>query len=299
MSALFRTWPERSAAVLDIGLLHQRDRACLRLLDRYEAATAEQLSILVHPTRRTALRRLRHLWRLGLLERSPLMPEHGGIPMAYRLSRRGRSRLGAVDPRVRSAAHLRHSLDIIEVTCALLRWSEAREEAEGAEPLVQASLSESQTAGILAARLRPDSIIALQADPFSGVLCVEVDEATQRSAVIRSKLDAYAVHLRARAGWHVLFVVPSRDRLEWLRRATGWNHWPELVGRCWAVVLPELRDAGADAIATPIACRGEPRPLIAILDDPRPRRCPTPVGSDEWVELLATGGGEDVSEALR
>lgn len=44
---------------------------------------------------------------------------------------------------------------------------------------------------------------------------------------------------------------------------------------------------------------GEPRPLLAILDDPRPHRCATPVGSDGWVELLATGGGEDVSEALR
>lgn len=299
MSALFRTWPERSAAVLDIGLLLTRDRACLRLLDRYEAATAEQLAVLVHPSRRTSLRRLRHLWRLGLLERSPLMPEHGGIPMAYRLSRRGRSRLGAEDPRARSAAHLRHSLDIIWVTCALIAWSEEREASLGMEALVQVSLSESQTAGILGPHLRPDSIIALQSDPFSGVLCVEVDEATQRSAVIRAKLSAHAVQLRARAGWHVLFVVPSRDRLNWLRRATGWYHWPELVGRCWGVVLSELRIAGADAIATPVACRGEPRPLIAVLDDPRPRRCPTPVGTDAWVELLATGGGEDLREALR
>lgn len=299
MSALFRTWPERSAAVLDIGLLLQRDRACLRLLDRYEAATAEHLSVLIHPTRRTSLRRLRQLWRLGLLERSPLMPEHGGIPMAYRLSRRGRFRLGAVDPRVRSAAHLRHSLDIIEVTCALLRWSEAREAGEGAEPLVQASLSESQTAGILAPRLRPDSIIALQAGSFSGVLCAEVDEATQKAAVIRSKLDAYDAALYGRSGWHVVFVVPSRDRLDWLRRVAGWNHWPRLVGCCWGVVLPDLIDAGADAVATPIGCRGEPRPLIGVLDDPRPRRCPTPVGTDAWVELLATGGGEDLREALR
>jgi hypothetical protein len=219
--------------------------------------------------------------------------------MAYRLSRRGRSRLGAEDPRARSAAHLRQSLDIIWVTASLIGWSEEREAAYGMEPLVQVSLSEAQTAGILGPSLRPDSIIALQSDPFSGVLCVEVDEGTERSAVIRGKLDAYSSHLRARRGWHVLFVVPSRERLAWLRRATGWNHWPELVGRCWGVVLAELRDAGADAIATPIACRGEPRSLLAVLDDPRPRRCPTPVGSDGWVELLATGGGEDVSEALR
>jgi hypothetical protein len=299
MSALFRIWPDRAPAAVDIGLLSKRDRACLRLLDRYEAATAEQLAVLIQLSRRTALRRLRHLWRLGLLERTPLMPEHGGIPMAYRLSRRGRSRLGSDDPRVRSAVRLRHSLDIIWVTAALIGWSEEREARDGSEPLVQVSLAEAQCAGILGAHLRPDSIIALQDDPFSGVLCVEVDEATQKAAVIRSKLDAYALQLRARRGWHLLFVVPSRDRLEWLRRATGWNHWPALVGRCWGVVLPDLTLRGADAIATPIACRGEPRPLLAVLDDPRPRRCPTPTGSDEWVELLATGGGEDVSEALR
>src|SRR3990170_212581 len=89
MSALFRTWPERAPAAVDIGLLPIRDRACLRLLDRYESATAEQLAILVHPTVRTSQRRLRRL-----------------------------SRLGAVDPRVASAAHLRHSLDIIWVTAS-------------------------------------------------------------------------------------------------------------------------------------------------------------------------------------
>lgn len=57
MSALVRTWPERSAAVLDIGLLPVRDRASVRLLDRCEAAMAVQLSVLVHPARRTSLRR--------------------------------------------------------------------------------------------------------------------------------------------------------------------------------------------------------------------------------------------------
>jgi hypothetical protein len=33
----------------------------MRLLDRCEAATAVQLSVLVHPARRTSLRRLRKL----------------------------------------------------------------------------------------------------------------------------------------------------------------------------------------------------------------------------------------------
>jgi hypothetical protein len=299
VSALFRTRPERSAAVLDIGLLLKRDRACLRLLDRCEAATAEQLAILVHPSRRTSLRRLRQLWRLGLLERSPLMPEHGGIPMAYRLSRRGRSRLGAVDPRVRSAAHLRHSLDVVVVVTSLVRWSRVREDTDGTKPLVQAWLPESMTAGILAPKLRPDSILALQAGPLAAALCVEVDEATQKGPVIRAKLDAYHAALAGRTGWHLLLVVPSRDRVAWLRRLAGWDRWPRLIGRCWAVVLPELQATGAGATAMPVGWRGEPRPLLAVPDDPRPRRCPTPVGTDAWINLLATGGGEDLREALR
>ena len=119
MSALFRTWPQRAPAGLDIGLLPTRDRACLRLLDRYESATADQLAILVHPTLRTSQRRLRRLWCLGLLERSPLMPEHGGIPMAYRLSRRGRSRMGAVDPRLGEGAKTAAFPVSLETTASL------------------------------------------------------------------------------------------------------------------------------------------------------------------------------------
>ncbi len=299
MSALFRISPERAPALIDIGLLLGRDRACLRLLGRCEAITAEQLALLVHPSRRTALRRMRRLWRLGLLERSPLLPERGGIPMAYRLSRRGRSRLGVTDARVRSAAHLRHSLDAVDVVCALLEWSRRREDEDGAEPLVQAWLPESMTADIAAPRLRPDSILALQAHPMSGVLCVEVDEATEKAPVIRAKLAAYEAALDGRVGWHLVWVVPSRDRVDWLRRLVAHDPPRRLRGRCWAVVLPELRAAGAAAEAIPVGWAGEPRPLIAVLDDPRPRRCPTPSGTEAWITLLATGGGEDLSEALR
>ena len=43
---------------LDIGLLSIRDRACLRLLYRAGVATADQLTTLIFPSRRTALRRL-------------------------------------------------------------------------------------------------------------------------------------------------------------------------------------------------------------------------------------------------
>lgn len=95
MSVVFRESADRAPmSNLDVGLLSVRDRACLRLLYRAGVATAEQLTTLILPSRRTALRRLRRLWQLGLLERAPLAPDHGGIPVVYRLSRRGSKRLG-------------------------------------------------------------------------------------------------------------------------------------------------------------------------------------------------------------
>ena len=36
----------------------------------------------------------------------------------------------------------------------------------------------------------------------------------------------------------------------------------------------------------------------ALFADARQRGCPTPVGSPAWVELLGSGGGEDLDEAL-
>ena len=155
------------------------------------------------------------------------------------------------------------------------------------------------TAGVVAPRLRPDSILALQAGPLSAALCVEVDEATEKAPVIRAKLAAYDAALGGRIGWHLLWVVPSRDRVDWLRRLTAHDPPRRLRGRCWAVVLPELRPLGASAEAIPVGWAGEPRRLIAVLDDPRSRRCPTPIGTEAWINLLATGGGEDLSEALR
>jgi hypothetical protein len=35
-----------------------------------------------------------------------------------------------------------------------------------------------------------------------------------------------------------------------------------------------------------------------FLTDPKPRRCPTPVGTDAWLRLLGEGGLELHDEAL-
>jgi hypothetical protein len=290
MSSLFRPSSERAhVGRVDIGLLDVRDRACLRLLNRVEVATPSQLATLIYPSRRTSFRHLRRLWQLGLVERAPILPIQGGVPVAYRLSRRGMKRLGYTDRRLGGVAHLRHALDVVASACALVR----------ADPdLVQAWLPESIASDAGVEPARPDSIVALQTTEGSGVLCLEIDEATEHAPQIRSKLPAYERMLPRRPGWHVIFVVPTADRLAWLRRV-GSPQAASLDFRVWGVVLADLEASGIDAPVVPVGRAGERQPLRSLLDGPRPRRCPTPVGSDAWVRLLGSGGGEDLDEALR
>jgi hypothetical protein len=290
MNSLFRPSSERARlGRLDIGLLDVRDRACLRLLNRVEVATPSQLAILIYPSRRTSFRHLRRLWHLGLVERAPILPIQGGIPVAYRLSRRGMNRLGYTDRRLGGVAHLRHALDVVASVCALVQ----------ADPgLVQAWLPESIAGDAGVEPARPDSIVALQTAEGSGVLCLEIDEATEHEPQIRSKLPAYERVMANRPGWHVMFVVPTSDRLAWLQRV-GRPPASLLRRRVWAVVLADLEGAGLDAQIAQVGRAGESQPFRSILDDPGPRPCPTPVGSDAWVRLLGSGGGEDLDEALR
>jgi hypothetical protein len=290
MSSIFRPSSERArVGRIDIGLLDVRDRACLRLLNRVEVATPSQLAVLIYPSRRTSFRHLRRLWHLGLVERAPILPIRGGVPVAYRLSHRGMNRLGHTDRRSGGVAHLRHALDGVASVCALVR----------ADPdLVQAWLPETiaTDAGLVPAR--PDGVVAVRTSEGSAVLCLEIDEATEHAPQIRSKLPAYERVLPSRPGWHVMFVVPTNDRLAWLCRV-GRPHAALLGGRVWAVVLADLDASGIDAPVAPVGRAGERQPLRLLLDDPRPRRCPTPVGSDAWVQLLGSGGGEDLDQALR
>lgn len=290
MSSLFRPSSERAhVGRFDIGLLDLRDRACLRLLNRVEVATPSQLATLIYPSRRTSFRHLRRLWHFGLVERAPILPIRGGVPVAYRLSRRGMNRLSYTDRRSGGIAHLRHALDCVASVCALVR----------ADPdLVQAWLPESIAGDAGVEPARPDGIVALQTRDGSGVLCLEIDEATEHEPQIRSKLPAYERVLPSRPGWHVMFVVPTADRLAWLRRV-GRPQADSLAGRVWAVVLADLEASGIDAHVVPVGGAGKREPLRSLLDDFRPRRCPTPVGSDAWVQLLGSGGGEDLDEALR
>lgn len=289
VNTLFRPSSEHAhLRRFDLGLLDIRDRACLRLLNRVDVATPSQLATLIYPSRRTSYRHLRRLWHLGLIERAPILPIHGGIPIAYRLSRRGMNRLGYTDRRVGGLGRLRHQLDVVASVCALLR----------VEPgPVQAWLPESIAADARLEPAHPDSVVALQGAEGSAVLCLGIDEATEHAPQIRAKLAAYSRVLPDRAGWHVLLVVPTLDRLAWLRRV-GRSEAALLGDRLWATVLAYLEAQSLSAPIAPITGSVAAR-LGSLLNDPRPRRCPTPVGSDGWVTLLGSGGGEDLDEALR
>ena len=290
MSVVFRESAERALlSSLDVGLLSVRDRACLRLLYRAGVATADQLATLVFPSRRTALRRLRRLWQLGLLERAPLAPERGGIPVVNRLSRRGSKRLGYIDTRTGGVSRVRHTLDIVDAVCALVRSAPAS---------VQLWLTEPMTDGVLPADVRPDSVVVLQLRGQSAVLCLEIDEATEHSPTIRSRLGAYERALAGRDGWNLLWVVPTEERLGWLRRVARWDQRPGLERRSWGLVLDDLREVGLKAQTQPVSWSGEAVSLEAVIANQRPRRCPTPVGSPAWVRLLGSGGAEETDEAL-
>lgn len=290
MSVVFRESSERARlTTIDVGLLPIRDRACLRLLYRAGVATAAQLSFLIYPSRRTALRRLRRLWQLGLLERAPLAPERGGIPVAYRITRRGSKRLGYVDTRTGGVSRVRHGLDIVDAVCALVRF------APGA---VQLWLTEPMTDGVIRDGALPDSVVVVQLEGGSAVLCLEIDEATEHAPIIRTRLTAYERALAGRHGWHLLWTVPTAERLAWLRRVARWDDHAGLDGSSWGVVLDDLRAGGFDAATWPVGWAGDRVRLAELIDDPRLRWCPTPVGSPAWIRLLGTGGAEESEEAL-
>lgn len=252
--------PRRS---LDIGLLPVVDRACLRLLGRCEAATPEQL----------------------------LPPAHGGAPLAYRVSVRGRERLGYPARRKEGVTHLRHTLDTVEAVCALV--GEDRDDL-AALP-VTLWLTESMSRDVLGGDVHPDAIVALDHAGGSAVVCLEVDEATQHGPIIQGKLEAYEQALTGRAGWHLLFVAPNDDRVDWIRTLARDRLGQTFAGRGWTVTLEALRAGGANARLRSLGPGRDEPPLGTLATDRGRRRSSAPVGSAAWVELLGYGGAEDTA----
>jgi hypothetical protein len=192
------------------------------------------------------------------------------------------NRLGYTDRRTGGLAHLRHALDTVTAVCSLV-------------PAAELWLPESTTADAGIEPARPVSVVALQVDGGSGVLRLEIDEATEHTPQIKAKLAAHERVLADRSGWHVVFVVPTAARLSWLRRVAR----PNLAVRAWAVVLADLQSIGLDVSVVPLDRSGQTRALRSVLDDPSPRRSATPVGSAAWIKLLGSGGGEELDEVPR
>jgi hypothetical protein len=293
MASVFRT--ATPADKRDIRLLHYRDRAVLRILDRAEAATPRQLAILVYGNLRVAQERLVSLYESGLLERTTLPPPHrGGAELAYRLSRRARYRLGDHSPRARGSNRLGHTLDIVETICAL---ATANGDPRHGSPVL-AWLAEPTAARALGTPPFPDSVVVLQDGDRSGVVCLEIDEATQRRAVIEAKLNGYRRLFEAHPTWWLLFVVPSRNRARWLRTvAAGVDG--AVAARARVTSLVTLRTRHLECPVVPLTGDAQATPLRALMDGSPDRLDGAPVGSEAWLRLLGEGGIEDLEELLR
>jgi hypothetical protein len=281
--------------IVDPGLLPYRDRACLRILYRCDVATTSQLMTLIYRRRQTAQERLSALYRLGYIDRAVLPPStRGGAPLAFRVSAKARRRLGYLSlTRFRAGTQLRHSLNVVETVCALVRATSPSD-----DPLVQVWYPDYNAADLLPG-VYPDSVVALQAPRGSAVLCLEIDEGTEHGPQIRDKLARYGDALAGRPGWHVLFVAPSRERVDFLARvAKRVDGDPALGGRAWALVLRELSGAGIGTTLVPLFTGARRLSVGQLVSDPKRRRCPTPVGTDAWLQVLGDGATEETDEAL-
>ncbi len=134
----------------------------------------------------------------------------------------------------------------------------------------------------------PDSVVALRAESGSAVLCLEIDEATEHGQDIRDKLARYSDALAGRSGWHVVFITPSRARVDFVARvAKRGGGYQGLDGRAPGTRLGELQTAGLACATVPMFPSGRRAALGDILSDPMPRRCPTPVGTDAWLAIFS------------
>lgn len=278
---------------VDIAALPARDRAVLRLLYRMEAATARQLTCLAYRRERKAQHRLQQLYRLRLTERVPVATDHRGTPpYAYRLTYHVRQRLGYRTDRPQLSSRLRHLLDSHDVVCAL-----AQPIPDAPDGPMQAWLTDPMAGRILGSSVEPDGVVILQLRARSAVVCIELDEGTEHHPVIIDKLERYVAQLRDRNGWHLLFVVPGRERLIRVRRLA---RRPGLAvrGHAWVTLLTDVRRRGLNADAYPAWSVDGPVALVDLIDDQRDRSSAALVGSDAWLDMLATGGVEDFDRLL-
>lgn len=87
----------------------------------------------------------------------------------------------------RGSNRLGHTLDVIETICALVTTNA---DPRSDSPL-KLWLDEPNAAIVLGTPPYPDSVVALASAGRSGVVCLEIDEATQGRAVIEAKFNGY------------------------------------------------------------------------------------------------------------
>lgn len=288
MSAAFRRVESGSAIEIDIGDLPLSDRACLRLIVRCGVATCIQLAQLVYGGLHETQRRILRLYRAGLLERIALSRAPlSRAEFAYRLGPTGHQRLVT---RLTPAppSYVRHMLDATDSVLALNR-SDDRD-----RPPVQLWLPDGMTGNRLGRFVRPDSIVVVTTDAGSAVLALEIDEGTEHRRPIRAKLAAYRRPLGARPAWHLIVVVPTPIRAEWMiRQAASLDLGP----RSWVVTRADLLRDSLDTVLRPLAPGYSGASIRSWLRPPR-RLMRAPLGSRAWLELLAAGGGETQEGAL-
>lgn len=280
----------RRLGVLD---LPTRDRACLRILLRAKVATTSHLTTLVYHRRQTTQLRLMRLWQAGFIERTALPPlTRGGAPLVFRLSRRGRARLGYRPlKRAEAGMQLRHDLHVLDAVCAL-----ARPDARDPHRYPLAAWCTPAMSGRFIEGVIPDALLAIQLDSGATVLALEVDEGTEHAPVIRAKLARYAKALGDRDGWHVVFVVGERQRAGWIRRlgraGDGLVH---TAGQTWVTTIDELRERGTRARIASVTGSSSRRPADLAF---QARRQPamSPVASEPWLRLMGSGAGEDLRD---
>jgi thiamine monophosphate kinase len=179
-------------------------------------------------------------------------------------------------------------LDAVDAVSALNRTPDRE------HPPVQLWLPDGMTSDMLGHFVRPDSVVVVTTDTGSAVLALEIDEGTEHRRPIRAKLAAYRRPLATRPSWHLIVVVPSQIRANWMTRQAATL---DLGSQVWVVTRTDLARDSLDTLLRPLDPTQSPRSIRSLLKPP-PRLSPAPVGSHAWLELLAAGGGEAADGAL-
>ena len=259
MNAAFRSSDVRARPRrVDIAALPTRDRAVLRLLYRMEAATVRQLTDLAYRRARKGQYRLQQLWRLRLTERTRVATDHAGAPPYVH----------RLTYRVRQ--RLGYRTPQPQITSRLRHLLDSHD--------VVCSLAQPTSHA-------PNG-------PTQAWLTAPM------AAKVVDKLERYATQLGNRTGWHLLFVVPGRERLMRIRRLARRPALTALRGHAWVALLADVRRRGLATDTYPAWSHGGPIALAALIDDQRDRSTAAPVGSDGWLAMLATGGVEDFDRLL-